>query len=193
MAIHQRPPGDAGCESICSDGGDCPIDLRPSPCQGPQLDPTSPVGASGARRGAEGDLIFSASGASTTRRTAPRKMWIKMGPARPPWRRAAPCTAPDAASWAWGSASCGGLGRARSRLRSPRRRLRARPTWSIAASSPRARINSGSAISRTSPTWAGFVDVAFVIDVFARRIVGWRCVPVDPAHRLRARCARASD
>jgi putative transposase len=23
-------------------------------------------------------------------------------------------------------------------------------------------------------TWRGFVDVAFVIDVFARRIVGWR-------------------
>jgi transposase InsO family protein len=23
-------------------------------------------------------------------------------------------------------------------------------------------------------TWSGFVDVAFVIDVFARRIVGWR-------------------
>jgi putative transposase len=24
------------------------------------------------------------------------------------------------------------------------------------------------------PTWQGFVYVAFVIDVFARRIVGWR-------------------
>jgi transposase InsO family protein len=29
---------------------------------------------------------------------------------------------------------------------------------------------------RTSPTWqsGGLVDVAFVVDVFARRIVGWR-------------------
>ena len=26
-------------------------------------------------------------------------------------------------------------------------------------------------------TWAGFVYVAFVIDAFARRIVGWRCQP----------------
>lgn len=26
----------------------------------------------------------------------------------------------------------------------------------------------------TEPTWAGFVYVAFVIDVFSRRIVGWR-------------------
>ena len=41
-------------------------------------------------------------------------------------------------------------------------------------------------------TWRGFVYVAFVIDVFARRIVGWR-VSVSLAHRLRARCARAGD
>ena len=40
-------------------------------------------------------------------------------------------------------------------------------------------------------TWGGFVYVAFVIDVFARRIVGWR-VAVVAAHRFRARCARAS-
>jgi transposase InsO family protein len=26
-------------------------------------------------------------------------------------------------------------------------------------------------------TWPGFVSVAFVIDAFARRIVGWRGVP----------------
>ena len=25
------------------------------------------------------------------------------------------------------------------------------------------------------PTWSGFVYVAFVMDVFSRRIVGWRC------------------
>ena len=41
-------------------------------------------------------------------------------------------------------------------------------------------------------TWRGFVYVAFVIDVFARRIVGLAGLLV-PAHRLRPRRARASD
>ena len=41
-------------------------------------------------------------------------------------------------------------------------------------------------------TWQGFVYVAFVIDVFARRIVGWR-VSSSLAHRLRAGRARAGD
>ena len=39
-------------------------------------------------------------------------------------------------------------------------------------------------------TWTGFVYVAFVIDAYARRIVGWRAQP-DGACRLRARCAGA--
>jgi len=39
-------------------------------------------------------------------------------------------------------------------------------------------------------TWGGFVFVAFVIDVFARRVVGWARVGLD-ADRLRAGCARA--
>ena len=39
-------------------------------------------------------------------------------------------------------------------------------------------------------TWQGWLYVAFVIDVFARRIVGWR-VSSSHAHRLRARCAGA--
>ena len=37
-------------------------------------------------------------------------------------------------------------------------------------------------------TWTGFVYVAFVIDVFARRIVGWRVEPDSPCG-LRARRA----
>ena len=41
-------------------------------------------------------------------------------------------------------------------------------------------------------TWRGFVYVAFVIDVFARRIVGWR-VSVVVGDRLRARCPRAGN
>ena len=39
-------------------------------------------------------------------------------------------------------------------------------------------------------TWRGFVYVAFVIDVFARRIAGWR-VSASLGDRLRARCRRA--
>lgn len=39
-------------------------------------------------------------------------------------------------------------------------------------------------------TWSGFVYVAFVIDVFARRIVGWR-VSRSMHTEARARCARA--
>ena len=38
-------------------------------------------------------------------------------------------------------------------------------------------------------TWTGFVYVAFVIDAYARRIVGWRAS--RGARRLRARCAGA--
>ena len=41
-------------------------------------------------------------------------------------------------------------------------------------------------------TWRGFVYVAFVIDVFARRIVGLAGLGVA-GDRLRARCARAGD
>ena len=37
-------------------------------------------------------------------------------------------------------------------------------------------------------TWAGFVYVAFVIDTYARRIVGWRVSP-NGACQLRPRCA----
>jgi len=39
-------------------------------------------------------------------------------------------------------------------------------------------------------TWRGFVYVAFVIDAFARRIVGWR-VSKYPSDRSGPRCARA--
>jgi len=39
-------------------------------------------------------------------------------------------------------------------------------------------------------TWSGFVYVAFVIDAFARRIVGWRVSRTAPC-RLRARCLGA--
>lgn len=44
-------------------------------------------------------------------------------------------------------------------------------------------------------TWRGFVHVAFIIDVFARVIVGWRVstsMRTDLAHRPRPRRARAS-
>jgi transposase InsO family protein len=45
---------------------------------------------------------------------------------------------------------------------------------SIASSWRRVRTSPGCRTSRTLATWGGFVCVAFVIDVFARRIVGWR-------------------
>ncbi len=51
--------------------------------------------------------------------------------------------------------------------------------------------SSGWRTSRMSRPGAGFVYVAFVIDIFARRIVGWRVCGLA-AHRLRARCARSS-
>jgi transposase InsO family protein len=39
-------------------------------------------------------------------------------------------------------------------------------------------------------TWKGFVYVAFVIDTYARRIVGWR-VSTTPPCRVRSGCPRA--
>ena len=58
------------------------------------------------------------------------------------------------------AAPTGGRAAARSRRsRSSRRRVR---------------ISSGSSDFTYVATWGGFVYVAFVIDVFARRIVGWR-------------------
>jgi len=48
-----------------------------------------------------------------------------------------------------------------------------RATWSI-ATSPR-RAESAVDVGLTYvPTWRGFVYVVFVIDVFGRRLVGWR-------------------
>ena len=62
----------------------------------------------------------------------------------------------------------------RSGPRSATRRRRARWTTSI-GSSRHARPNALWVSDFTYvATWAGFVYVAFVIDTFARRIVGWR-------------------
>jgi transposase InsO family protein len=45
-------------------------------------------------------------------------------------------------------------------------------------------------------TWQGFVYVAFVVDVFARRIVGWRvssrCGPTSCSTRWSRRCTRGA-
>ena len=49
-----------------------------------------------------------------------------------------------------------------------------RRIWSSASSPPLGRINSGSPISHTSRPGLPFAYVAFVIDVFSRRIIGWR-------------------
>src|SRR5437879_748804 len=58
--------------------------------------------------------------------------------------------------------------------RRARRRRHGRPISCSGRSRPRGPISSGSRISPNVATWRGFVYVAFVIDVFARRIVGWR-------------------
>ena len=63
---------------------------------------------------------------------------------------------------------------------------------SSATSRRRARISSGWRTSRTSRPGAGFVYVAFVIDVFARRIVGWR-VSASLRTDFVLGCARAGD
>lgn len=61
-------------------------------------------------------------------------------------------------------------------LRGVRRGKSMRTTWSDAATPcPADRPNALWVADYTyMSTWQGFVYVAFVIDVFARRIVGWR-------------------
>ena len=56
-----------------------------------------------------------------------------------------------------------------------------RRTWSSAGSTRPGRTRCGSRTSPTSPTWAGVVYVAFVIDAYARRILGWRAA-IEHAH-----------
>ncbi len=60
----------------------------------------------------------------------------------------------------------------RSPARTPRRRVRW--TASIGNSRPSGQTSCGVADFTYVSTWQGFVYVAFVVDVFARRIVGWR-------------------
>ena len=50
----------------------------------------------------------------------------------------------------------------------------ARRTWSAASSPPRARTSCGCAISRGMRCWDGVLYLAFVIDVYSRRVVGWQ-------------------
>ena len=79
--------------------------------------------------------------------------------------------------------------------RGPRPRMghddRRRVRWRFGRS-PVHRDAAQSALGPTTyvATWKGFVYVAFVIDVFSRRIVGWRVG--RRWGRLRARCARTS-
>ena len=127
------------------------------------------VGAGAARRRADA-RSFSASGTSTTRSTAPRKVWKQLGRE--------------------------GLRVARCRVRRlmrehgpARRRARAGVDDDDAArrrrpTGPRDLVDRHFTATRPNQlwvadftyvaTWRGFVYVAFVIDVFARRIVGWR-------------------
>ncbi len=53
-------------------------------------------------------------------------------------------------------------------MRVPGRRL----IWSSATSPPKCLISYGSRITYI-PTWAGFLYLADVLDVFSRRVIGW--------------------
>ena len=101
----------------------------------------------------------------------PRKVWRQLR-REGHRRRALHGRAPDARRWA----CAGAVARPRVDHDHPvgRRRGRGRPISSSASSRRRGRISSGSSDFTYVATWSGFVYVAFVIDVFARRIVGWR-------------------
>ena len=58
--------------------------------------------------------------------------------------------------------------------RSPTTRRIGRGIWSIASSQRRHPTGSGSQTSPTCARGSGFVYVAFITDVFSRRIVGWQ-------------------
>ena len=73
------------------------------------------------------------------------------------------------------------------RSRPPPRR--ARRTWSGGSSARPAPERLWVADFTYLPTWTGMVYVAFVIDAYSRRILGWRC-PVDE-DRTGAGCASA--
>ena len=113
-----------------------------------------------------------------------RKVWLALNREgrrrRPVHRRAADeprgCPAPCAA---------GGSG-----PRSPTRRRSGRRTWSTASSTPPAPDRLWVADFTYCPTWSGMVYVAFVIDAYSRRILGWRAATTH-AHRPGARRPRA--
>ena len=54
-------------------------------------------------------------------------------------------------------------------------------TCSTATSPPPPRTGPGSPTSPTCRTWAGFVYVAFIVDVFAQRIVAWHAATTKDA------------
>ena len=80
------------------------------------------------------------------------------------------------ARWTGRCAPSGCQGSGATRASGPRSRPRTGTgpvTCSTATSPPPRRTGPGSPTSPTCRTWAGFVYVAFIVDVFAQRIVAW--------------------
>ena len=69
-------------------------------------------------------------------------------------------------------------------------RAASRPTWSQRRFDPPAPNRLWVADFTYVPTWSGLVYVAFVIDAYARRILGWRAA-TTMTHPARPRRARA--
>ena len=99
-----------------------------------------------------------------------RKVWQTNGPGRPPGG-ALPRAALDARTGpAWRRPGTGVDHDDAARAAA----AAARPIWSIGSSTATRPNQLWVADFTYVATWRGFVYVAFVIDVFARRIVGWR-------------------
>ena len=184
VAFIDAPPATYGVEPICASLPIAPSTYYEREAARDRSD--AALGAGAARRGAEGQHPARLA-TSTIQVYGARKVWRQTaarGPAR--WR-AARCERLMRA-----------LGPARRRARpgvddDHRRRSGGAPADLVQRHFTATRPNQLWVADLTYvATWGGFVYVAFVIDVFARRIVGWR-VSALAAHRPRARRARAGD
>ena len=80
----------------------------------------------------------------------------------------------------WACTACAGASSHRPRPPAPTQQPVPETCWT--ATSPRQRpTGSGLPTSPTCATWAAMVYVAFVVDVYAQRIVGWHAMSTRPA------------
>ena len=178
-----------GVEPICA-----VLPIAPSTYflhQAQQQDPTTPVGAGAAGRRAA-RRRFSGSWDENEQVYGPRKVWKQL---RREGIRVARCTVERLMR------EMGLRGAVRGRawvVTTQRRRGRARPADLVDRQFTATRPNQLWVADFTYvATWRGFVYVAFVIDVFARRIVGWRvsrrrCAPISCSMRWSRRSTIAA-